>query len=431
VGELLDPAEPDAQAMWTRIAAARRGETARGSGSKLPVPVRNALREDDAFTQDRARFWREIRARRHASPAAPRRLLPWSLGIAAAAALALIAIWPRLQEPTPAPAALTLASGEALSIEEAQAESKTLVFADASRITLKPGTRVTPLAASGTRFEVLLDRGVAEFSVTPGGPRQWSVEAGLLRVEVVGTVFRVQRTEQGVDVQVSHGVVLVRGDAVPGRVRRLTAGQSLHVEPPARAVVPLPAVHPAEAPAVPEAPEARPVPTTARREPRSQPAPIEHNENWEAAFAEGRFDDAYRALGRRGLKASSRRAPNPEELLRLADVARLSNHPQDAVYPLSRVLSAFGNSPHAAVAAFTLGRVLLDQLGSASEAAHAFERAIRLDPPHALLEDCHARLVQAWARADDAQRAAEAASRYRALFPSGRHLPDLDRWTSP
>src|SRR5205807_1307722 len=46
-------------------------------------------------------------------------------------------------------------------------------------------------------------------------------------VEVVGTEFSVGRTDGKVEIQVSAGVVLVRGDVVPGHVQRLGAGEAL------------------------------------------------------------------------------------------------------------------------------------------------------------------------------------------------------------
>jgi transmembrane sensor len=123
-------------------------------------------------------------------------------------------------------------------------------------------------------------------------------------------------------------------------------------------------------------------------------------------------------------------ARTAQELLDLADVARLSGHPRDALVPLNRVLDDFAHSPHAAVAAFTLGRALLDQLYQPRDAALAFERAISMQPPRALLEDCYARLVQAYARVGAESEAARAAAKYRERFPNGRHTAELSRWLS-
>jgi outer membrane protein assembly factor BamD (BamD/ComL family) len=45
-----------------------------------------------------------------------------------------------------------------------------------------------------------------------------------------------------------------------------------------------------------------------------------------------------------------------------------------------------------------------------------------------LAEDAHARLVEAHARAGDAEAAKSAATRYRTLYPEGRRLADVNRW---
>lgn len=440
VRDVLEPVRCDEDALWARVRRARRTQAPQGAEARIPLPVAQVLSEAEALGSDRARHWRAITARRRdrTRPAVHR--AAWVAGgLAAALAIAFLALAPIQGRPSPTEAGepLKLASGEVPQAEEAGDEPRGLTFSDASRITLAPGARVVPLASSSTRFEVLLERGSAEFSVTPGGPRQWSVEAGLARVEVVGTVFQVKRGQDSLEVSVRRGVVLVRGEAVPGRVQRLTAGQNLRVEAAPPASAPSPSVEPA-APAL-EA-DAAEEPTTEEKQAAeavpAETAPSAHSPtaqrpNWRAAFAAGQYDVAYRALGSAGLRRRARQANDPEELLRLADVARLSNHPQDAVLPLTRVLDDFGHRPHAAVAAFTLGRVLLDQLSSPQAAAHAFERAISLRPPHALLEDCHVRLVHAHARAGDHEAARHAATRYRALFPTGRYLSDVERWAPP
>jgi transmembrane sensor len=110
-------------------------------------------------------------------------------------------------------------------------------------------------------------------------------------------------------------------------------------------------------------------------------------------------------------------AEDIETLLELADIARLSGHPQDAVAPLTRALDRFRSSPQAGLAAFTLGRVLLEQLSAPAAAAEAFERAISLYLPRALLSDCYRRLAEAYDRAGNHQARDEVAVRFRAAFP--------------
>ncbi len=102
-----------------------------------------------------------------------------------------------------------------------------------------------------------------------------------------------------------------------------------------------------------------------------------------------------------------------------ADVFRLSGHPADAVTPLQRVIDRHADDPRAPLAAFTLGRVLLDDLGRPAAAARAFARAGALDPDGALTEDALAREVEAWAKAGQAQRARTRAELYLERHPNG------------
>lgn len=111
-----------------------------------------------------------------------------------------------------------------------------------------------------------------------------------------------------------------------------------------------------------------------------------------------------------------------------SDVARLSGHASDAVDPLRRVMRDHASDPRAPLGAFTLGRVLLDELGRPAEAATAFARARSLAPGGPLEEDALAREVEAWSRAGDTNKAREAADLYLATFPSGRRLHSVRRF---
>jgi transmembrane sensor len=427
LSKLLHESEVDGEALWGRIQVAR-GRLHAARGPKLPVPLASVLAPGDDVARARSHHWRAIVARRRP----PERGGRWALALGASglalalAVFALLASW-RRPAPVDGPrvaAALTLHDGQPLSAAAASTGPRELTLADASKITLMPGARLTPLSSSPHHLDLLLEDGTAVFAVTPGGPRRWTIHAGLARVEVVGTVFRVERGVDALRVDVSRGIVIVRGASVPGEVQRLTAGESLRVTPSVRAPGSEPAQQEADVSA-PAEPPSNPVVVSRQ----ASPTPV-RQADWRAEFAAGRFDAAYRALGKAGLRRSAERALEVNELLSLADVARLSGHPSDAVFPLRRVVDGFSDSQHAAVAAFTLGRVLFDQLHAHGDAASAFERAVALHPPHALLEDCHARLVQAYARVGDRASAERAAGRYRALFPNGRHLADVEAWAT-
>jgi transmembrane sensor len=422
--------------LWANIRARRamglggHSEPPR-AGMVLPAPLSRVLDDNDELTNKRSRVWRQIEARRKDKRSKTAFRGAFALGFGVAALASLLLLWrptpeSKLAELQRAPAALTLAGGQTLRAWDASASVQEVKLSDASRIRLSRGARIEPLLSSGSRFELLLARGEAEFSVTPGGPRRWVIEAGLARIEVVGTQFIVDRRSESVQVSVSHGIVLVRGASVPGHVQRLTAGQALEVKPAAPAITPV-----VEAAAEPGAADAVALPEIAlsaapvRRVTRPRPAA---SAAWRTHVSEGRFAEAYATLGPERFKQEIAAADSVDALLSLADAARLSGHPGDAVAPLERVLADFAVSPHAALAAFTLGRVQLDQLNAPQKAAAAFERAIIMHPPSAILADCHARLVEAYARGGNLVAAQHAAARYRTLFPTGRHDVDLDSW---
>ena len=114
------------------------------------------------------------------------------------------------------------------------------------------------------------------------------------------------------------------------------------------------------------------------------------------------------------------------DLLLLADVARLSGHPRDAVAPLERILDAYPRDAQAPLAAFALGRLELDALDAPARAARALDRALALGLPQSLREDARARLVEAHARSGNAAAARAAAAAYRREFPDGRYRARIE-----
>jgi transmembrane sensor len=205
----------------------------------------------------------------------------------------------------------------------------------------------------------------------------------------------------------------VRSEFIADRVRRLTDGQSLDVFSPQGE---------SRAPASPPVTEA----------PRTPPAPRNDvpppNARWRELAHQGNFTEAYGLLGSSGVHQISE-VGAVRDLLTVADVARLSGHPSEAVPPLRRILDDHSDDPEASVAAFTLGRVQLDALGDPADAADSFARAIALHVPPGLEEDTAARLVEARARAGDMAGARRAAEEYRRRFPAGARSRDVSRWT--
>jgi transmembrane sensor len=92
---------------------------------------------------------------------------------------------------------------------------------------------------------------------------------------------------------------------------------------------------------------------------------------------------------------------------------------------LRKVSQLYPKDPRAPVAAFTLGRVLLDELGRASEAASAFALAERLGPGGPLAGDALAREAEALKRSGQMAQALAVAQKYVTLHPGGRHAATM------
>jgi len=350
--------------------------------SKLEFPLKNGLR-DPADEGAVSRMWQAVDARFPRQRPARSPFLIFGPLVAVAAGVAVVAYV--RHDPGP----LRLATGEPIVAVDAPATGAQLAMSDGSRITLDAGARFEPIESSANSFIAVLERGSASFDVRPGGPRHWQIECGLATVEVVGTRFSCARGPDRLHVGVEHGVVLVRGERVVNRVRRLTAGESLDVVDPT-AIAPEPAA-PADAQPA-GAPAAAPA-----------PAPIEHAGGarpavgWRELARSGHHREAFATLGPQGIRRESRRL-GIADLFALADVARLSGHPTEAVGPLQRIVEGFPADPQAPLAAFALGRLELDDLDHPRAAAAAFNRALQLGAPQSLRDNVRARLAEAQAR---------------------------------
>lgn len=264
--------------------------------------------------------------------------------------------------------------------------------------TLSDGTRVESLTRS-TRYEIReaspalvrveLLEGQARFDVVPRPTRRFVVEAAAVTVEVLGTQFLVSRRGEAVDVSVERGLVRVGQGA--GSVE-LKLGEAWSSTAAARSELPTPdSVRPeAERNAPKKSPSRAPTPVRALRGGANVgDAPILPEES-------------------------------AAELLAQADEARAGGRPEAAVAPLEKLLSQHRSDARAPLAAFTLGRVLLDDLQRPLSAAEAFAEALSLQPFGPLAEDAMAREVEAWAKAGRADKAHQRALEWLERYPKGR-----------
>lgn len=263
-------------------------------------------------------------------------------------------------------------------------------------------TSVTPALLSST-----LVRGGFRFRVTHDPSRVFRVVAGAVQVEVLGTEFSVQHAPHDrARVEVYSGRVRVSAN---GQRTELVAGESGEFPAPPEPKAPA-ATTPPSQPALPTAGAPPPRQAAAKRA-------------WIHLAQSGDYDGAYAAL-----KRTREVARGPVELMLAADAARLSHHAQDALAPLRALVAQYPGDPRAPLAAFTLGRVLLEDLGRPHDAAAAFARARDLAPRGPLAEDALAREVEAWSRAGELAPARERADEYLRRYPSGLRVRSVRRF---
>jgi transmembrane sensor len=284
-----------------------------------------------------------------------------------------------------------------------------------------PEPTATPLTADtelvvdpqGAGRAFVLRRGRARFVVPHDERHPFRVRAGALVVEDLGTVFSVARlSEREFEVTVEEGQVAVQCE--DSRVELGAKEERLFAcgAPDKRATTARPSGASRESLS-----NRRTLPPRDEAAPNVdlEPAPLQVEPAWRLLAERGQYREAYDSL-RRADVAPVR--DETHELLLAADTARLSGHSLEAVPYLRRILLQHEDDPRAPLVAFTLGRVLLDELGRPAEAAQAFEGARARPTP--LAEDALAREIEAWARAGDAGRAHALALDYQRLYPQGR-----------
>jgi len=286
-----------------------------------------------------------------------------------------------------------------------------VTFSDGSKLTaLDAQTRVSVLEAAPQRIVAGVEQGSVRFEVSHHPERVFRAQVGNVTVEALGTIFTVERLEQGAWVSVTRGRVRVEW---PGGTRELAVGEADRFPP--RAV--------ATSAAESSNPEARGSNTdevalspSSDDVGRRSSAEGARPQRWKALAAQGKNGEAYAALG--SLTPSQLR--DPEELLLASDAARLSGHPRQALPFLERVLSQFRRDARAPVAAFNLGTILMTSLASPAKAATRFAEARSLAPSGAIAGDALAREVEAWSLAGQAERAHDRALEYVRLYPQGQ-----------
>jgi transmembrane sensor len=282
-------------------------------------------------------------------------------------------------------------------------------------IRLREGSEIQPSSAesevrvveeAASRVLVEQVRGSARYSVVQNPARTFEVRSGPVIVRVIGTEFTVERRTDGTRVEVSRGKVSVSsGTGNPEAL--LLAGES-GLFPPAKGAM-----------------GATPV-TGAASEPEAEAAAPREGEvarAYGAHVTRRDYRGAFALLSRHPALAGD----SVEDLLVAADVARLSNHPSEAVPYLQRIIREHSRDERAPLAAFTLGRTL-SGLGRTREALNMFGR-VRSDWANSpLSEEALLRQAEAASRLGEIGTAVRLAEEYDRVYPQGRRRAEVRRF---
>lgn len=312
---------------------------------------------------------------------------------------------------------------------------------------LDENSRLEVLSAHANQVLLKL-HGSAAFHIAKNKNRLLRVQTARVAVEVLGTQFLVrEQAEARALVQVSEGRVRVLWD---GHQVELSAGDSgvFPPDPRVQTVRPRMETETARAnniaedsknPAEGDRVFAQAAPASRGFRGPGSPANPGNTEvgvsaetvhAWRILAEGGHFERAYQTILGRGGMAEFVRGERlgASDLLLLVDVARYSRHSVDAVPPLRQLLSDSPSDPRAPLASFTLGRILLDDLGQPREAAASFRHVLAIEPDGPLSQDALAREVEAWSRAGEQGVARLRAEEYVRRYPTGRRLRSVRRY---
>ncbi len=367
----------------------------------------------------------------------------WSL-VTALSALAVLlpAAWLILKRPS----ALTFevihgtvaAGGEIRPLDS----GTRIQFSDGSQVVLDDGarTQVRDLAADGAR--IVLTRGRAHTYFVPRPHAHWQVAAGPYVVQVIGTIFDVEWSEenQALDVWLHKGSVTVRGPLIDGGVV-MTHGQHLlmrirdnkiildrnAVDTAAGAAPPSghagsEELAAADEDAVDQELDAREDPAISASGGALATAPnrrggmLEHG--WSRHLARGDFEAVVTAAEKRGIENVLARGSR-RELGALADAARYTRRGALARRVLRAEQTRFPDSTEGREAAYFLGYLAEDD-GTPHKAVSWFERYRRENPSGTYGSQAlgHTMMIHAREQSADAESDAR---EYLRRYPNGSY----------
>jgi transmembrane sensor len=297
------------------------------------------------------------------------------------------------------------------------------------------GAEIEVAVQTPDTLAVRVVRGRNEFRVRAGGRRRVLVAAGDVEIAAYSTRFSVARFDAVVEVWTERGHLRVEQ---AGQTRRVEPGQRVRLALAERPVGQVGAARPDDSAAGPATAGQPTVAAALDMEPlvldrtADRPAPAREPERRRTADR-GEFrghpgDGVLRADSASVAPLDSSAGSDAAALMAAADDARTAGRPLDAVARLREVVGRFPKDVRAPLAAFTAGRVLLDDLGRAKDAAVAFQRARELEPRGPLAEDALAREADAWSAFGDSDRTRVLAREYLERYPGGHRATAMRKY---
>ncbi|MDP9151083.1 MAG: FecR domain-containing protein [Myxococcota bacterium] len=424
-----------------------------------PGEMWEELRAEQDRERERAQFLPAARALRN-SWRPPRRkgALVWQLAAAAAFAAVCTLGWrlaPHLRghenlaflvgsagEPGQVGAWIAAPSGDPLPLQ----------FSDGTLFTLAAGSRARVSAVDANGARIVVERGRASASVVHRASSHWLVDVGPFAVNVTGTRFDVSwdANDEVFRLALREGSVLVSGPCLRaprpidrGHVLRVLCkgGREEIIETRAddpevdlRQTAPVAAadatpssedpryaqaVVPPELP--PRAADGANFAGGAQAAAFTHPAstPLVHTETWRRLISAGRYREALDLVERTGFEQQCAKASGAD-LLELGDAARFAGNPLRA---RQAYLAARAKLPGGGRSTYGLGLTAFDKERDFVSAARWFETYLNEQPDGLLRREAEGRLMEAWERASNREKARQSAEQYLRDYPDGTQAP--------
>ncbi len=317
-----------------------------------------------------------------------------------------------------------------------------VAFSEGSQLTVAPHGRARVVAVNAKGANVVLERGTVHANVIHRDRTSWSLSAGPFAIRVTGTAFDAtwDPATERLRVVMREGRVVVEGPCiapsplVAGEHHEWHCGGELVKVPEVRERVPVPANSELLAPSIStgtftgtptSTPRPSASPTLEHNAPDgrilvgSEPSPSTPSSaggvapvSWRDRAREGNYAEAWALAEQGGVDSLG-----ADDLLFVADVARLAKKPAHASRLYRSVRDRFPDGAQAKTAGFQLGRLA----GSSNEARTWFERYLVEQPTGQFSQEALGRLVELDASLGDRSRAVERARVYLERYPSGPH----------